>query len=233
MKKLKPEQMLLIENFIQHKGYSYLDVQAEILDHLASEIEEKMEANPELSIETELQHIHSSFGIMGFSMMEDAAVKSISGRYRQFFWKSFFSLFGLRYILLVLLTFFLGYQLQVVLRPDTFYIFLLNILLILLALFKMIKISRTAFKKYLAYKISGFYLAFTGCSLSLTGLIINSAHGKLMGLNIRFLSLSILFTFFGIYLFAAFKTIRKGILECNLWMQKLPLAGEQPPGPKE
>ncbi|MCX2453722.1 hypothetical protein OQX61_20800 [Pedobacter sp. PLR] len=44
---ISQEQLSEIKQFVQCKGFVYLDVQLEIIDHLASATEEKMEANPQ------------------------------------------------------------------------------------------------------------------------------------------------------------------------------------------
>ncbi|WP_316752874.1 hypothetical protein [Pedobacter gandavensis] len=40
---LSQEQLTEIKQFVQRKGFVYLDVQLEIIDHMASAIEEKMD----------------------------------------------------------------------------------------------------------------------------------------------------------------------------------------------
>jgi len=91
--------------FVESKNVKYKDVQFEIVDHLASAIEEEQATDPDLSFNSALQKIYGKFPITGFAMMilakEDALNK---------FWKrQFFSAF-LRYFSFpkIIITLFLG-----------------------------------------------------------------------------------------------------------------------------
>ena len=46
--KLSPSQLEYIHDFIKRKYVDYYDVQVELVDHIASSIEGKIEANPKL-----------------------------------------------------------------------------------------------------------------------------------------------------------------------------------------
>lgn len=54
----------------------------EILDHVASAIEEKLEKDPSKSFEKALNEVHSGFGVLGFSVMEDEFRKSFGALYK-------------------------------------------------------------------------------------------------------------------------------------------------------
>jgi hypothetical protein len=77
--KLTADQIAQIKSWISKRGFTHTDVQYEIIDHVASAIEDKMEEKPKLSLEEAFAEVHKSFGIFGFSSIED----SISGRIRK------------------------------------------------------------------------------------------------------------------------------------------------------
>ena len=53
--------------FTQKKFVHYYDLQLELVDHLASSIEDEMVANPNLDFEYALQKVYNRFGIFGFA----------------------------------------------------------------------------------------------------------------------------------------------------------------------
>lgn len=61
--KLTKDQINQIKSMISKKGYPEIDVQYEILDHVACKIEKLQETNPSISIETAFQKVHAEFGI--------------------------------------------------------------------------------------------------------------------------------------------------------------------------
>jgi hypothetical protein len=75
--KLSTEQIHNIKNKISKKGFKYLDVQAEILDHIASSIEAKMIDDPALSLDEAYDLTYSDLGIFAFSDFEDSVKKKL------------------------------------------------------------------------------------------------------------------------------------------------------------
>jgi len=53
--------------FTEKKLVRYYDVQVELVDHLATRIEEEMEADKNLGFELALQRVYAAFGIFGFA----------------------------------------------------------------------------------------------------------------------------------------------------------------------
>ena len=84
--KLNQEQIEQLKNLISKKGYPEIDVQYEILDHVACKVEEHIEANPKLSVPDAFQKVHVSFGIFGFSDLEDSYKKLIQKRLWGYYW---------------------------------------------------------------------------------------------------------------------------------------------------
>ncbi|TVP47779.1 MAG: hypothetical protein EA341_12010 [Mongoliibacter sp.] len=78
--KLTKDQIEQLKKLISYKGYPQIDVQYEILDHVACKVEELMEENPKLSVPDAFQKVHASFGIFGFSELEESYKKMIEKR---------------------------------------------------------------------------------------------------------------------------------------------------------
>ena len=69
-----------------HYVYHY-DLQVELVDHLASSIEEQWESNPELSFEKALYNTFKRFGVTGFSKIKEQKQKELARRYNILLWK--------------------------------------------------------------------------------------------------------------------------------------------------
>jgi len=96
---LSTSEIAYVRNFVNKKGYSQIEVQSEMIDHIACIVEEKREENPNLSIEKAVADFHSSFGIFGFSNWAERLEKQTSRKVRFQFWAILQSfLFGHNFI---------------------------------------------------------------------------------------------------------------------------------------
>lgn len=86
--KLTPDQISTLKKLISFKGYEEIDVQYEILDHVACRVEVLMEENPKLTLEEAFRKTHSEFGIFGFSDLEESYKKGIQKKFRARYWAS-------------------------------------------------------------------------------------------------------------------------------------------------
>ena len=86
--KLNQTQIEQLEKLISYKGYTEIDVQYEILDHVACEMEKLMEENPKLSLDDAFRKVHASFGIFGFSTLEESYKKMIEKRVWGYYWNA-------------------------------------------------------------------------------------------------------------------------------------------------
>ncbi|WP_338225266.1 hypothetical protein [Algoriphagus confluentis] len=102
--KLSPDQITTLKKLISIKGYEEIDVQYEILDHVACRIEVLMDENPKLSLEDAFRKTHAEFGIFGFADLADSYRESIRKRFWSRYWASLRSLVtSYRVIYLILL----------------------------------------------------------------------------------------------------------------------------------
>jgi hypothetical protein len=90
--KLSPDQITALKKLISFKGYEEIDVQYEILDHVACRIEVLMTENPKLTLEDAFRKTHSEFGIFGFADLADSYRESIRKKFWSRYWTSLRSL---------------------------------------------------------------------------------------------------------------------------------------------
>lgn len=106
---LSPDQITTLKKLISSKGYEEIDVQYEILDHVACRIEVLMTENPKLTLDEAFRKTHSEFGIFGFAELADSYRESI----RKKFWnryrtslKNFLTSYRVIYLFLLAWTFY-------------------------------------------------------------------------------------------------------------------------------
>lgn len=75
---LNKHQIEQIKQFIHSRGFTHIEVEMEILDHVASAVENKLEKDPSMSLERAIQEVHAGFGPLGFSTFEDSINKSVN-----------------------------------------------------------------------------------------------------------------------------------------------------------
>ena len=68
---LNKAQIDQIRTFINARGFVHVEVEMEILDHVATAVEDLLDKDPELSLDQAIEKVHLSFGVMGFSAFED------------------------------------------------------------------------------------------------------------------------------------------------------------------
>ena len=77
MPQLNKDQIQEIKKFIHSRGFKHIEVEMEILDHVATAVEEKLVKNPTKTISSAIQEVHASFDPLGFSTFEDGLNKTI------------------------------------------------------------------------------------------------------------------------------------------------------------
>ncbi|MCK3682751.1 hypothetical protein [Maribellus sp. YY47] len=87
------ETQFLFEFCRKHYVYHY-DLQVELVDHLASSIEEQWMEKPELSFENALWNSFRKFGISGFSKIKEQKQKELRKKYNRLLWKYLFDFFS-------------------------------------------------------------------------------------------------------------------------------------------
>jgi hypothetical protein len=89
MKELNKWQVAHLKKFLIRHYVRYEDVQLELIDHLASSIEEKMNQDSNLSFEKALDQVYASFGVGGFAKIVEQKTKEMRRFWRIHIWKVF------------------------------------------------------------------------------------------------------------------------------------------------
>ncbi|GGD83663.1 hypothetical protein GCM10011514_54650 [Emticicia aquatilis] len=164
--KLTAAQIEELYAFTRKKYVEYYDVQTELVDHLASSIEEKMSTS-NINFETALQQVYTQFGIFGFSDLVGQKEMEVAIKGRNLFRKSFVGYFKLPKILLLLMIFLVSYKaFQIASLASVIYSFyaliiIFNIILIskIILIKRSIKLPLLQFKNiYILSSSVGSYL---------------------------------------------------------------------------
>ena len=122
----------------EHFVYHY-DVQTELVDHLANDIEQIWEENPTLSFEKARDTSFKKFGIFGFMDVIEAKQKQMNKRYSKILWRFFREWFSFPKVVTTVSIFI---TLFLVLKIQYSEFILLGALLILVS-FDLIKQTKT------------------------------------------------------------------------------------------
>ena len=87
--KLTKNQIEELYKFTRKHYVYYYDVQSELVDHLANDIESAWVETPNLSFEEARDKSFKKFGIFGFMDVIEAKQKQMSKRYRKIMWRFF------------------------------------------------------------------------------------------------------------------------------------------------
>jgi hypothetical protein len=222
MRKLDKTQIDHINKYILKKGVKYIDVQMEILDHVASAVEERMSLNEALTLDEALADVHQSFGIFGFSSLEDAIVSGMNKKYNSIFWGNFKSFFDFKYLILQFLTGVLFYKLiQFAGNSDMVLAITLIIILVVTGTIIISNLLNRAYNKFLAFRSSASYFSFIGSFFLIFKLMLkNVPNIEYLGININVFLITILMLGLAIYVISGVKTARLGRRESRLLMEK-------------
>lgn len=115
-KQLSQQEIDKLFDFVKSKYVRFIDVQYEIVDHLASAIEEKQEEDPSLSFNRALTEVYSKFPITGFNLIIDAKQSALTK-----FWLKKFIGFMFSYLKLpkILISGFIGYIIFLIFQNGT------------------------------------------------------------------------------------------------------------------
>ena len=212
---LTKEQLLQIDNYIFVCGIKYYDVRAEIVDHFANILEQKLDDNPNLDFKKEIENIHRNFSDKGFSKLLKEKTNSVTKIFYKDSLKHLISFFKLPKIIITFFLFFLLLQIQsFFIETQNFFkcLFYFSIILMFVIIFKAA--NRSKKEKFLSLSMTlGFYNVYhvfviclqTSFSRSSES-IANSTHN-----TIYIVSYTLLFLFFwsGEYVYHQNKKIVK------------------------
>jgi len=78
---LTKEQLIELDNYMLVCGIKHHDVRAEIIDHFANILEQRLEENPGLDFKKEIESIHKGFSDRGFKNLLENKKKAVSKKF--------------------------------------------------------------------------------------------------------------------------------------------------------
>lgn len=93
-RELTTEQINRLYQYVADNGVAYFDVQVELVDHIASTIEERLNNHPEQSVDENFNKVLTVFKKYGFKKMVKEKEKQVARQYRRYFWQNFKSFFS-------------------------------------------------------------------------------------------------------------------------------------------
>lgn len=136
-KKLSPRQVEDLFTFCREHYVHHYDLQLELVDHLASGIEQLWVENPRLTYTEALWNVFGKFGIYGFAKVRKAKEKALRKKYLRQQWQYIGEFYKLpKIILTIAVTMVLFVVLRFV-SSDAIIVFALTIIMSLLAFYQM------------------------------------------------------------------------------------------------
>lgn len=89
MSQLTPAQIDSLYAFVERKNVKFYDLQIELVDHLASRIEQKWMEKPTLSFKEALANVYAEFGMFGFDEFVQRAHIAARAKHQKIWWQYF------------------------------------------------------------------------------------------------------------------------------------------------
>lgn len=145
--KLTNKQIQDLFHFTKKHYVEWYDLQSELVDHLANDIEDVWIEKPTLTFEEAKRKAFKKFGVFGFMNVVEQKRKSLGKRYFKLFWASFKEFFTIPKITLTISLFFTVLFLIKLTNHSNIVIIGLTILIIILPSIHMIRSRRAIQKK--------------------------------------------------------------------------------------
>ncbi len=157
---LTEEQIESLFRFVEKKSVHWYDLQIEVVDHLATGIENEMQADPGLSFDNALEKVYKGFGIFGFSEIVVEKQKYLSKAAKKRWVSELKNLFKWPEITVSILIISTIATISLLLRNSnlSFYFDIIITCIIAFPLFYLLKSQRGMKKKLLMLERSSFYV---------------------------------------------------------------------------
>lgn len=119
-KNLSDEQIERLFAFVRSRFVQHYDVQVELVDHLATAIEEKLADNPEKDCEAALREVYESFGPLGFTRFMESKTGAVRKSAQRKWLQEFLLWFQWPKMVMLLMLIILGYALLQVVQANYF-----------------------------------------------------------------------------------------------------------------
>jgi hypothetical protein len=152
-KKVNAEQIDTLFEFIEHKGVKFYDLQVELVDHFASAIEAKWEANPDQDFTVTMVEVYRSFNDYGFERLVGQKSRALLKRSWRMAWNYFVSYLSWPKVILTVIAIFTLHEVIVTtgLGTGTFKWFARVLVFSMISMGVYLFINRPRGKKFLAY----------------------------------------------------------------------------------
>ncbi|MDT3402465.1 hypothetical protein [Mucilaginibacter terrae] len=172
--KLSSADINEIKAFISKRGFTEPDLQMEITDHVACRVKEIISTEPQTSLTQAINITHSEFGVMGFSVFEDAMRSNLQKRYFKLFINFWLGNFNFKTLpLMVSVVYLCSIVFRVIHKPEM--IFNVTGLLLIGGLVVHGQFNSVRFKRYnkmLTFKMGSSFLIISVALFQLYNLLI-------------------------------------------------------------
>jgi len=217
--KLTKDQIDKLYKFTRQHYVEWYDLQSELVDHLANDIEQIWTTEPQLTFEQAKLKAFKKFGIFGFMDVVEKKQNAMSKRYFKLIWKEFIQFFTIPKIVLTVSLFFAVLFFIRLIRHNEIVIF--SMLTVLMSL-PLISIFISGKKQKRKIKEGKKRYMFEDYITNLGGLvtffqfpfqiIINFDDNKIWTLNLELFFTSV-FVIFGLVLYIAIYIIPPKVRE--------------------
>ncbi|MCF6297144.1 MAG: hypothetical protein L3J08_04040 [Flavobacteriaceae bacterium] len=144
---LSKEHITQLYKFTQQHYIEYYDVQTEMVDHLANDIEQIWEEQPQLSFQKARELSFKKFGIFGFMDVLGEKENVLNKKYWKMVWKIFIKFFKIPQIILTLSIAIGWYQLfKIFPQKETFQVIGIGCFIIIL--FRLVILAKQKEKRF-------------------------------------------------------------------------------------
>ncbi len=134
-RKLTEEQVKKLFAFCESKDVYDYDLQIEIVDHLASAIEEQWKHDPCITFGWAFKNIYSKFGWRDFRKLERQLERQLKRKFRRMLWQNFIEYFRFPKIAVTVLLFIMLFSLLQIADNNSLLIILLTVPLSLASIY--------------------------------------------------------------------------------------------------
>jgi hypothetical protein len=176
--KLTSNQIQQLYKFTRQHYVEYYDVQTELVDHLANDIEQIWQEQPKLSFEQARDMSFKKFGVFGFMDVVESRAKALNKKYWKLVWGIFKQFFSIPHILIsitIFLTILLSFH---VFSPKTLFltISILGVLIMFIKLYFLNQQKKQRFKETNKKWLLEAYIYNLGGSIAFINLFIQMVN---------------------------------------------------------
>ena len=139
--KVNESQIQQLYVFTRQHFVEHYDLQTELVDHLANDIETIWKENPSLSFEQARDQSFKKFGVFGFMDVVTERSKALNKKYMKLVWQALKQFFKIPQITITALVFVSVYLLFEILSAEYVYIFL-GVGCLVVLVYRMVKIRK-------------------------------------------------------------------------------------------